>query len=107
MSVIPFGNSEYIIQGNNMDGVAGIELTMSYDSTVMTSPTVTQGVFISGALMVAKTNVPGTIKIAIITTKTFSGSGQIATVAFATQSVATGMTITSVNMIDNKGAPVP
>ena len=90
-----------------MDGVAGIDLTISYDSSVMTSPTVTQGGLTSGALMVTNTSVPGAIKIVIITTKTFSGSGQIATVTFATQSVASGITITSVKMLDNKGAQVP
>lgn len=107
VSVIPSESGEYIIQGNNMDGVAGIDLTMNYDSTVMSSPTVTQGGFISGAKMATNTTLPGIIRIAIIMIPPLSGSGQIATVSFAAQLGAAGITITSVKLIDNKGALVP
>ena len=107
LSVISSGSSEYIIQGNNMDGVAGIYLTISYDSAVMTAPAVTEGGVDSGSLIMANTNVPGTIKIAIINGKSFSGSGPIAKISFATQSGASGISISSASMSDIKGAPVP
>ncbi|MBV5339672.1 MAG: hypothetical protein J0665_08930 [Deltaproteobacteria bacterium] len=44
---------------------------------------VTQGELISGAMMAVNTITLGLIKIAIISTKAFSGNGQIATVSFA------------------------
>ena len=109
VSVIPSGNGVYVIQGDNMGGVAGMELTISYDSPTLSSPTVTQGEFIAGALMVANTTAPGTIKIAIITAwpKAFTGSGPIATVSFAAVTGKGSVSIASVKMVDAKGAPVP
>lgn len=108
VSVSPSGNGEYIIQGNNLDGVSGIELTLNYDSAAMATPTVTQSAFTSGAIMASNTTgAPGLIRIAIITTKPFSGSGQIATVTFATQSGTAGIRSISVKLIDNKGAAIP
>jgi hypothetical protein len=109
ISVTPLTTGSYGIQGNNMDGVAGIELTISYDNSALAAPTVTQGDFISGALMAANANTPGTIKIAIVSTKTFSGSGQIVTISFAgiSASGASGITISSAKMINSAGMPIP
>lgn len=107
MSVIPSGNGVYVIQGDNLDGVAGIELTISYDSATLSSPTVTQGGFISGALMVVNSSVPGTIRIAIINSKAFTGSGQIATVSFAAVTGEGSVSIAAVKMVDIEGTPIP
>jgi hypothetical protein len=106
VSVIPSGSGVYVIQGDNMDGVAGIELTINYDNSALSSPTVTQGGLISGALMVANIPIPGTIKIAVVSTTPFSGSGQIAAVSFATVTGTASVTLSSVKMVDINGAPV-
>jgi hypothetical protein len=107
LSISPTSNSEYVVLGDKMDGVAGIELTISYDSASLSSPTVTQGGLISGAMMATNTNTPGKIKIAVISTKSFSGNGQVATVSFATVTGTGIVSISSVNMIDTKGTPIP
>ena len=75
------GTGNYVIEGN-LDGVATIDMVISYD-TSMSSPTVTSGGLIAGALMVPNVNTAGTIRIGIITTKPFTGSGQIALIKFA------------------------
>jgi hypothetical protein len=106
VTITPAAAGSYIIQGDAMDGVAGIELTLNYDASVLASPTVTQGSLVTGALVAANTNNPGFIKIAIISTKAFSGSGQIATVTFATQNGTGGITSASVSMINSKGSPI-
>src|SRR6185369_9164417 len=103
VSVTPADSGTFTIQGDNMDGVAGIDLTVSYDGS-LSSPRVTQGSLISGALMAANTNNPGSIKIAIISTKSLSGSGQIATVTFARGSGS--VKIASLSMINSSGASV-
>lgn len=107
VSIIPSSNGEYVIQGDNMDGVAGIELSINYDSSNLSSPTVTQGGLISGALMVVNTSNPGTIKIAIASVKAFSGNGQIATFSFASVTGTGSVSIGSVKLIDINGAPIP
>jgi len=106
-SISPSSNSEYVVRGDNMDGVAGIDLTISYDNAALSSPTVTQGGFISGAMMATNTTTPGKIKIAIISSKAISGNGQIATVSFASATGIGNVSITAVNMIDTKGATIP
>jgi hypothetical protein len=107
VTIIPSGGGEFVVQGDNMDGVAGISLTITYDRSTMSSPTVTQGGFISGALMISNTVEPGTIRIAIISTKEFSGNGQIATISFAAALESGNVSITSINMINSKGTPIP
>lgn len=107
ISLSPSSSSEYVLRGDNMDGVAGIDMTINYDNSTLSSPTVTQGEFISGAMMATNTSTPGVIKIAIISTKAISGNGQIATVSFASVTGTGNILISNVNMIDNKGAPIP
>lgn len=106
LKVTPTGDSSYTVQGVGMDGVAGIQLSISYDSASLADPTVTQGEFIAGAMLASNTSQPGLIKIAIISTKAFSGSGQIASITFASKNGAGGITSITTSMIDNKGTPL-
>lgn len=106
VTITPAAAGTYTVQGNSMEGVAGIDLTIFYDSSSLSSPTVNQGSLVAGALMAANTNNPGSIKIAIVSTKAFSGSGPIATVTFTTLNKTGGITSASVSMINSKGAPI-
>jgi hypothetical protein len=106
VTIIPAAAGTYILQGDGMDGVAGIDLTLIYDSSSLSGPTVSQGSLVAGALMGVNTSNPGSIKIAIISTRVFSGSGQIATVNFATRNGTGGITSAFVNMINSQGAPI-
>jgi hypothetical protein len=96
----------YIILGSNMDGVAGIQLNVSYDAASLATPTVTQGGLVAGAMLAANTTQPGIIKIAIISTRAFSGSGQIATISFASKKGSGGITSITTDMIDSKGSAI-
>jgi hypothetical protein len=109
VSVAPSGNNDYIVEGDNMDGVAAISITINYDGSTMSSPTVVQGGFFSGALMVTNTSMPGTIKIAFINAypKILSGSGQFATISFDAVTGSGTVSVASVNMFDVNGAPIP
>ena len=104
VSIIPSGVATYVIQGAAMDGVAGIDLTLGYDSSTLSNPSVKPGGLISGALLAANTSKSGTIKIGIISTNAFSGSGPIAVVTFAFQKGAGGLSLVSANLIDSNGA---
>jgi len=96
----------YIILGSNMDGVAGIQLNVTYDAASLATPTVTQGGLVAGAMLAANTTQPGIIKIAIISTRAFSGSGQIASISFASKKGSGGITSITTDMIDSKGSAI-
>jgi hypothetical protein len=108
VSVVPTGNpASFSVEGTGMDGVAGIQLDIAYDASSLANPTVTQGALVSGAMLAANTSRPGTIKIAIISTRPFSGNGQIAAITFASKTGSGGITSTTVvSMIDSKGSSV-
>jgi len=90
-----------------MDGVAGIKLSIAYDSSLLSAPVVTQGSLISGAIMVPNTSNPGNISVAIIRTTPFSGSGQVIALQFSGNSSSGGVTSLKADMIDLKGNPLP
>ncbi|MGD0584488.1 MAG: hypothetical protein ABSA86_01755 [Oryzomonas sp.] len=103
LTVTSLGNGIFTVQGNNMDGVAGITITLSYDSSALGQPTISQGSLVSGSVFAANPNYsPNSIMIAAITyPKTFSGSGPVATVTFGTHT-GTG-TVSKTSSILNDG----
>ena len=96
-------SGDYLILGDNLDGVAGLKLTLTYDSSTMASPTVIKSDLISSGLMEPNTKVPGTIIIGVISSTPFSGSGQIAAVSFASHTGAGALAIASIELYDVKG----
>ncbi|HEY3307024.1 MAG TPA: cohesin domain-containing protein [Desulfuromonadaceae bacterium] len=106
-SVTALGNGIFTVQGNNMDGVAGIDLTLNYDSSSLASPSVNQGSLFTGAMFVANPNfAQGVIKIAVISSKSFSGSGPIATITFATHKGSGTVSIAAFKSINASGNAV-
>ena len=103
LSISPATGSSFTIQGNNMDGVAGIELSLTYDKPLDT-PTVVKESLVSTSMLAANTAIPGTIRIAIISTTPFSGSGPVATIKFANGSGS--IRIASQNIINSAGAQI-
>ncbi|MFA7404297.1 MAG: cohesin domain-containing protein [Pelobacteraceae bacterium] len=107
VTIVPSSDASYLIQGNGIDGVAGIELNIRYDAVALKgSPTVRQESLVSGAMFAANTSLPGSIRIAIISTGTFSGSGPIATVTFASKTASAPLPTVTTSMIDSKGSPI-
>ncbi len=107
VSINTSGDKSYSVQGSGMSGVAGLQLNIKYDSTSLNTPTVTQGGLVAGAMLAANTSNPGSISIAIISTRPFSDSGQIATISFASKTGSGGIISANVNMINSQQAVVP
>ncbi len=106
ITITPQGNGVFSINGYKMDGVAGIELYVNYDSSTLASPTTVAGSLVAGSLLTDNPNfAPNTIKIAIIKQTGFSGTGQLAVVSFASHTGTGSITVSS-NMIDTKGVAV-
>lgn len=107
VTIVPSGGSSYIIQGSGMDGVSGIELNIRYDTAAFHgTPTLKQESLVSGAVFAANTAIPGSIKVAIISSQSFAGSGPIATVTFLSKTASAPLPSVTTNMIDSKGAAV-
>jgi hypothetical protein len=107
MVVTSLGNGIYVIEGNDLNQVAGMELTLAYDSTALGTPTVSWGNMISGAVKIANTGVPGSIRIAIISTTPFSASGQVAQVSFASSNGSGRITSIMAKVINTAGVNIP
>lgn len=106
VSIAPADGLSYSIMGTNLDNVAGMQLDITYDSTSLSSPTVTQGPLVAGALFQANTSRPGVIKIAVISTQAFPVNGQIATISFASRTGNGGITFNTISMINSQGTPL-
>jgi len=107
ITVSPSGSGDFSVLGEGMNGVAGIEINLGYDSASLATPSVTQGSLVSGALLTANTSIPGTIRIAIIKSSPFIGSGQIVAISFAVRNGTGGITSISARLIDSIGANLP
>ena len=108
VSLSQLSGTQYVVTGNNMDGVAAIDLTINYDSSTLSSPVVTDGAFVSGAIVGANTNNAGIISMGIIRATAFSGSGQIATISFTVSSgtVPGNVSLTSTKLYDVNGSSI-
>lgn len=107
LTIMSAGAGTYAVQGDSLNGVAGIDLTIGYDASSLSSPTVSWGSLVSGAMSIANTKVPGSIKIAIIRAEPFSGTGAVATLTFSTQTGTGGITSVAAKLIDSKGGVLP
>lgn len=106
VAVASLGGGEYTVQGNNLKSVAAMEFDLGYDISSLSSPTVTQGGFIPGALFEYNIVTPGTIRIVLVSTNAYSGSGQLAKVTFATHTGTPTITVNSVKMYNLSGDPI-
>ena len=107
ISVKSTGNpAVFSVEGSGMDGVAGIQLDITYDADSLANPTVTQGGIVAGAMFASNNPRPGFIKIAIISSRPFSGNGQIAAITFASNTGLGGIPKIASTMIDSTGSAV-
>jgi hypothetical protein len=106
VTVVPAGGGSFSVMGGAMDGVAGIELNITYDAASLGSPNVVQGALVSGSIFMANANIPGSIKVAIISTTPFKGSGQIAAITFGSQTGSGTVSGISASLINISGGAV-
>jgi len=103
VSLVPSGGSAYSVVGSGLDGVAGIDLTITYDAETLGAAMVTQGALANGALLTSNTSTPGTIRIVVLSSRAFSGSVQLAAISFASGTGTGGIGSILVSMIDSRG----
>jgi cohesin domain-containing protein len=104
IAVVPSGDSAYTVQGVGFSGVAGIQLTINYDTAILANPRAVSGTLMTGSIFVVNPNTPGVIIVAIIKHPGVSGSGPIAILNFDRKAPSGGITSVSVtSMINDQG----
>lgn len=106
VAVAPVDGLSYSISGTNMVNVSGLQLDITYDSASLSSPTVTQGALVAGAIFQANISNPGIIRIAAISTQAFPVNGQIATVSFASRTGNGAIVSITTTMIGKTGEAI-
>ena len=107
LTVYPTGNSSYIVYGSALEGVAGIDLTIAYDTPELQNPVVSQGELAAGAFMAVNSGKPGEIRAAIMRIDAISGSGQIVAIQFVSPTGSGEITSVTAEIIDENSAPMP
>ena len=110
VTVTSSGAGVFTVLGDNMKGIHGIDLTIEYEKSLLSSPSVKWGALTLDADMhIANTTTkPGSIIIGIVKAEPFTqNGGPIATVTFATQNSSCGITSVSAKVLDNTSAHVP
>lgn len=98
----------FVVSGTGMDGLAGIQMEITYDAAVLATPTITGGSLIAGALLAVNASTPGIVRIAAISTRPFTGDGQIAVISFASKAGSEGLvSIRTIETINTTGERQP
>ena len=102
------GDGVFLLQGLGIEGAAALEIVVSYDTAALANPRVVAGPLIAGAMPVFNPNVPGTIRIVMVTLTPVRGSGVIATMTFDRKGSSPGsITALAARLADINGSPIP
>ena len=109
LTLSPRGNTHFVLHGNGLVSVGGIDATLEYDANSFTNPRITRGALMAGAVLVSNTKKPGSVRVAIVkvSRKGISGSGNLLTITFDRlgQSPVQEMSMKA-TVVDVKGAKV-
>lgn len=97
------GNGGFLLQGSGMENVAAMDIVVTYDTAALASPQVAKGGLISNAMMAINLNVPGSVRLGIITISPVNGDGTIASLTFVKTSASPGRILSLSAIISNSG----
>lgn len=103
----PSADGVFVVRGEQMAGVAGLDIAVGYDRNTLASPRITMGSLVGG--MLNSSNPSNPIRIAIVGSKALAASsGVIATIAFERIGDSAGViTSLTASLIDDKGKKLP
>lgn len=108
IAAVPSGNGVYAVVGSGLSGVAGLDLTLTYDTSTLGNPRVEKGGMLGNAIFVANPNQSGIVRIGVLSTGGISGSGAIASITFDRKGDSAGLlTGLTATMINANSAPLP
>lgn len=110
VGISPGGMGVFILQGAGFDNVAGLTISIGYDTATLANPRVSQGVLASEALMAANTASPGIITLAMMQggSKGITGTGVLATITFDLPGSSPGViqSLKVIDIINSRGAKI-
>lgn len=103
----PSADGVFVLRGEQMTGVAGLDVTIGYDRNTLSSPHITMGSLVGG--MLNSSNPSNPIRLAIVGSKGIAvASGVIATISFERLGGSAGViTSMTASLIDDKGNKLP
>ncbi|GAW65575.1 hypothetical protein GPEL0_01f0537 [Geoanaerobacter pelophilus] len=103
----PSADGVFVLRGEQMAGIAGLDIAVGYDRNTLSSPRITMGNLVNG--MLNSSNPSNPIRIAIVGSKAVAASsGVIATIAFERMGDSAGViTLLTASLIDAKGRKLP
>jgi len=108
LTLLSTGEGGYSLQGAGVEGVAALDITIAYDTSTLANPTIVSGPMVTGSLSAVNTNVPGVVRMVIITTTPIIGSGTIANLTFSRTGAASGTILSLViNAANLQGTKLP
>ncbi|QXE91126.1 cohesin domain-containing protein [Geomonas subterranea] len=101
----PASDGVFVLRGDQMDGVAGLDISIAYDSATLANPRVTMGRLAQGMMSAANPGNP--VRIAIVGTRALTGGGIVASIAFDRTGNSPGIvTLVTGTLIDANGRKV-
>lgn len=109
VSLVPSVDGQsWTLQATGFEKISAIDLTITYNTSILSNPTVKQGSFLGGSLLAPNATTPGIVRIAIATDKALTGSGPLATLSFQRKAGgAANLKLVSMSAIGEDLAPKP
>ena len=82
VSINSTGNGAFLLNGAKLDNVTRIEVSISYDTSLLANPRVNPQSSYDGARVVANINGTGTVLLTVTSGKAMQGNGTFAAIAF-------------------------
>ncbi|HJV64950.1 MAG TPA: hypothetical protein VJ550_04385 [Geomonas sp.] len=107
LTISPSGGGVFAVTGK-LEAVAGLQIAITYDGTLLSNPRITSGDLITGHGMIAVPNATSNpIQLAAVSGSAVTASGTVATITFDTASTSSGgITAFSASAIDINYKPV-
>jgi len=92
------------LQGTDFQGVGGVKVTITYDTSTLANPRVSQGSLLSGATFIPNTGALGSVILGAISVQGINGSGPVATISFDLKGSSPGNVLSLTgSVIDSNG----
>lgn len=101
------GSGQYRIEGEGLDGVAALDMSVNYDSSTLQITKVSQGTLLQGMMFVANPNQLGRVRIGAVSTQSISGSGILASLSGSVKSSSAVVLSFTVKLSDSSGESLP
>lgn len=88
INLVQSGAGIFDFQGSELTNIVNVQLTISYNTSILSNPQVVAGALATGATLTTDTSIPGVLKVTI-SGNLISGAGSLASISFDVQGSST------------------